>query len=306
MTPKPEKRISISNNEKLKNKNVLVTGSTSGIGKQAALSFARLGCNVYIHGRNQVEGKKVSEQIKNMDVSSKFFECDFSSQSDVKDFSNTISEFFSSNEGLDILVNNAGGYFRNAGETEDGIEYTFAVNHLSHFILTKHLIPMLNESDYGEIINVSSSAHKSGNMDLSDIKGESLSNGMRSYGRSKLANIHFTKCLNRRLEDGGYDINVNAIHPGGIPSSGFLRSVPGPLYKIGKKLGNLPIFDQPEDGAANILYACLSNETQGHSGNYYADLSKKQPNNLAQDKEIQEKLWRKSIDLTDTDWEDLF
>lgn len=306
MSLKPEEKININNSKKMKNKNVLVTGSTSGIGKQVAFSFARLGCNVYIHGRSQVEGEKVSERIKDMGTSSKFFACDFSSQSDVKNFSDTTSEFFSSNGGLDILVNNAGGYFRNVGKTEDGIEYTFAVNHLSHFILTRHFIPMLNESNYGEIINVSSSAHKSGNMDLSNIEGENVSNGMSSYARSKLANIHFTKCLNKRLEDSGYDINVNAIHPGGIPSSGFLRSIPGPLYKIGKKLGKLPIFDQPEDGAATILYACLSNETREHSGNYYADLNKKQPNDLAQNEDIQEKLWQKSVDLTDTDWEDIF
>ena len=305
MSSRPEEKINI-NNEKIKNKNVLVTGSTSGIGKQVAFSFARLGCNVYIHGRSQAEGNKVSERIKNMGVSSKFFECDFSSQSDVKSFSNTVSEFFSSNGGLDILVNNAGGYFRNAGSTENGIEYTFAVNHLSHFILTKHLIPTLSRSNYGEIINVSSSAHKSGNMDLSDIEGENTSNGMKSYGRSKLANIHFTKCLDRKIEDSRHDINVNAIHPGGIPSSGFLRSIPGPLYKIGKKLGKLPIFDQPEDGAATILYACLSNETREHSGNYYANLERKQPNNLAQNEDMQEKLWQKSVDLTDTDWEDVF
>lgn len=294
------------NDKDLGDVNALVTGSTSGIGKQTALSLARLGCNVYIHGRDSDAGEQVSKRIKNMDTSSKFFKCDFSSQSDVREFSDNISEFFVSRGGLDILVNNAGGYFRNAGRTQDGIEYTFAVNHLSHFILTKHLLPILDQSDYGEVVNVSSTAHKSGNMDLSNIDGENVSNGMRSYGRSKLANIHFTKCLDRRIKDSEYDININVIHPGGIPSSGFFRSIPDPLYKVGKKLGKLPVFDQPEDGAATILYACLSDETQKESGNYYANIERKEPSDLARNKELQEKLWSESVNLTGTDWEDIF
>lgn len=283
----------------------LVTGSTSGIGKQTALALARMGCNVYVHGRDRDAGQSLVEKIEDMGQSSKFYRVDFSSLDDVEKFAEDIKEECRQNDGLDLLVNNAGGYFRNAGTTEDGIEYTFAVNHLSHFVLTKHLMPLLGESHLGEIINVSSTAHRSGNMNLSDIQGEDVTSGMKAYGRSKLANIHFTKCLDRRIND-NIDINVNAIHPGGIPSSGFFRSLPDPLYKIGKKIGEIPIFDQPEDGAATILYAMLSSETDGDSGNYYSDTGRNKPTELARNKEVQEKLWDKSVELTGTDWDEVF
>lgn len=281
---------------------VLVTGSTSGIGKQTALSLGRLGCDVYVHGRNREAGESVVSDIRDMGQDSKFYQVDFSSQSEVKEFSEEIYEDLKE-DGLDILVNNAGGYFRNAGTTEDGVEYTFAVNHLSHFILTKHLLPLLEDSDIGEIVNVSSTAHKSGNMNLEEIQGEEVTSGMKAYGRSKLANIHFTKSLDRRL--GSSSINVNAIHPGGIPSSGFFRSLPGPLYKIGKKIGEVPIFDQPEDGAATILYAMLSSETAGESGNYYKNTERATPTKLARDEDVQEKLWNRSVSITETRWDEV-
>lgn len=281
---------------------VLVTGSTSGIGKQTALSLGRLGCDVYVHGRNREAGESVVSDIRDMGQDSKFYQVDFSSQSEVKEFSEEIYEDLKE-DGLDILVNNAGGYFRNAGTTEDGVEYTFAVNHLSHFILTKHLLPLLEDSDIGEIVNVSSTAHKSGNMNLEEIQGEEVTSGMKAYGRSKLANIHFTNSLDRRL--GSSSINVNAIHPGGIPSSGFFRSLPGPLYKIGKKIGEIPIFDQPEDGAATILYAMLSSETAGESGNYYKNTERATPTKLARDEDVQEKLWNRSVSITETRWDEV-
>lgn len=283
--------------------NALVTGSTSGIGKETALSLGRLGCDVYVHGRDREAGESVVDKIEQMGQESRFYRVDFSSQDEVKEFSENVYEDLEEDGGLDILVNNAGGYFRNAGKTEDGIEYTFAVNHLSHFVLTRHLLPLLRSSDIGEIVNVSSTAHRSGGMNLDDIQGDQITSGMKAYGRSKLANIHFTKSLDRRLQDSS--VNVNAIHPGGIPSSGFFRSLPGPLYKFGKKIGEIPIFDQPEDGAATILYAMLSSETEGDSGNYYKDTERGTPTDLARDKDVQEKVWEESTKLTQTDWSEV-
>jgi hypothetical protein len=284
----------------------LVTGSTSGIGRQTALALARLGCDVYIHGRNEEAGRKVVKEIEKTGQSAKFFEVDFSSQNAVREFGDELQDVCSSEYGLDILVNNAGGYFRNAGTTENDIEYTFAVNHLSHFILTSYLMDFLEESNMGEIINVSSTAHKSGNMDLSTVSGDNVTGGMRAYGRSKLANIMFTKSLDRRLDDNDYNVNVNAIHPGGIPGSGFLRTLPNPLYKVGKKIGKLPVFDQPEDGATTILYALFSDKTKANSGEYYKNTKTAVPTQLARNKEKQEELWVKSVELTGTDWSSVF
>lgn len=284
----------------------LVTGSTSGIGRETALSLARLGCDVYVHGRDKTAGESVVSEIEDIGQSAKFFNSDFSSQDDVRQFAEDIVDVCEKENGLDILVNNAGGYFRNAGKTDDGIEYTFAVNHLSHFILTEYLIPILENSDIGEIVNVSSTAHKGGNMNLSEIEGDDITGGMKAYGRSKLANIHFTKSLDRRLKNNNYDINVNAIHPGGIPGSGFLRTLPGPIYKVGKAVGQIPIFDQPEDGATTILYTIFSDETAGDSANYYKDTEVATPTELARDQDKQSELWEKSVELTGTTWDSVF
>lgn len=290
-----------------KNLKVLVTGSTSGIGKQTALSLARLGCDVHVHGRDVDKGEAVTSQIRDVGVNSEFHRVDFSNISEVKQFSEDFSDKMEAKDGLDILVNNAGGYFRNSGKTEDDIEYTFAVNHLSHFILTRHLLPLLESSEIGEIINVSSSAHKSARqMDLSTVSGDNVTGGWKAYGRSKLANIHFTKSLDRRMRENEYDINVNAIHPGGIPSSGFLRTFPNILYKMMRKLGQLPVFDTPEDGAETILYALFSFETKGDSGEYYKDTEVTTPTELARNKKKQKELWDKSVALTDTSWSEIF
>lgn len=301
---KPEVKAGVENTEV--KATALVTGSTSGIGRETALALARLGCDVYIHGRDKTAGESVVDKIEDIGQSARFFHSDFSSQDDVREFAEYIVEVCQKENGLDILVNNAGGYFRNAGVTDEGIEYTFAVNHLSHFILTEYLIPILENSEIGEIVNVSSTAHKGGNMNLSEIEGDNVTGGMKAYGRSKLANIHFTKSLDRRLKNNNYNINVNAIHPGGIPGSGFLRTLPGPIYKVGKAVGQIPIFDQPEDGATTILYTIFSQDTSGESGNYYKDTEVATPTELARDQDKQSELWEKSVELTGTTWENVF
>lgn len=301
---KPEIEAGIENKEL--SGQALVTGSNGGIGKQTALGLARIGFDVYVHGRDEEAGKEVVEEIEEIGQSARFFRSDFADQEDVREFAEEVVDACEEGSGLDLLVNNAGGYFRNAGKTDAGIEYTFAVNHLSHFILTEYFIPMLDDSDIGEIVNVSSVAHRSGEMDLSEVEGDDVTGGMTAYGRAKLANIHFTKSLDRRLDDNGYDINVNSIHPGGIPSSGFFRSLPGPLYKVAKVVGEIPVFDQPEDGAATILYAMLSDETSGDSGNYYKDTDVAEPTDLAKNEDKQEELWQKSEELTGTEWDDVF
>lgn len=301
---KPEVKAGVENTEV--KATALVTGSTSGIGRETALALARLGCDVYVHGRDKTAGESVVDEIEDIGQSARFFHSDFSSQDDVREFAEYIVEVCQKENGLDILVNNAGGYFRNAGVTDEGIEYTFAVNHLSHFILTEYLIPILENSEIGEIVNVSSTAHKGGNMNLSEIEGDNVTGGMKAYGRSKLANIHFTKSLDRRLKNNNYNINVNAIHPGGIPGSGFLRTLPGPIYKVGKAVGQIPIFDQPEDGATTILYTIFSQDTSGESGNYYKDTEVATPTELARDQDKQSELWEKSVELTGTTWENVF
>ena len=280
----------------------LVTGSTSGIGRATALALARLGADVHVHGRNGEKGKEVVAEIQSHGVDSEFHKADFAKQSEVEKLAETIKD----KEDLDILVNNAGGYFRNAGANDEGIEFTFAVNHLSHFVLTHELLPVIEDSGDGRVVNVSSEAHKGAKMNLSTVSGDNITGGWRAYGRAKLANIHFTKCLDRRLQDSEMKANVNAIHPGGIPGSGFLRTLPGPIYKLGKQLGRLPFADTPEDGAATILYALFSHEVADISGKYMKDTSTAQPTKLARDKQVQEDLWEKSVELTGTDWSDLF
>jgi hypothetical protein len=213
----------------------LVTGSTSGIGRAAALALGRLGADVVVHGRDPQAGAAVVEELSRTGADATFVQADFADLDAVRDFAAAVRE---ESDGLDLLVNNAGGLFRDGELTDAGVEYTFHVNHLSPYLLTADLLNHLHED--ARIVTTASDAHKGASLDIERVRGADRYTGFRAYSHSKLANILFTKELARRLDASDREVTANSIHPGAIPGSGFSRFLPRPLPGLFQRLEAVP------------------------------------------------------------------
>ncbi len=209
-------------NEDLSGRTILVTGATDGIGRETALALGRLGAHVLIHGRSSAKGEELLDALSETDADgADLFLTDFASQEAVHDLA---AEIVKKYDRLDCLVNNAGGLFTDGCLTEDGIEQTFAVNHLAPFSLTVDLYPLLKETD-GRVVTVSSDAHHGTSMNFEGLRTIESYSGWSAYSRSKLANVLFTYELADRAET----ITANCLHPGAVPGSGFGRDLPAPI-----------------------------------------------------------------------------
>ena len=206
----------------------LVTGATNGIGMATAQALAHMGATVVIVGRDAQKAARVTEEIRaasgNQNVD--WLLADLSSQQDIRRLA---TEFKSKYSHLHVLLNNAGATFTTRQLSVDGIEMTFALNHLAYFLLTNLLLDTIKASSPARIINVSSDAHSGGKIDFDNLQGERSYSSFGPYGNSKLANILFTTELARRLE--GTGVTVNALHPG-FTSTGFGKNNPGFFMNI--------------------------------------------------------------------------
>ena len=268
----------------------LVTGSTSGIGRETALALGRLGADVIVHGRNRQAGEAVVEELAQAGADGTFVAADFTSVDAVRDLAATVR---AETDKLDLLVNNAGGLFRDGSLTGIGVEYTFHVNHLSPYLLTAELLDHL--ADGARVVTTASAAHSGASLDLERVTGESLSTGLAAYSHSKLANILFAAELARRLDDTA--VTSNSVHPGAIPGSGFSRFLPGPLPQLVRGLRVVPGVTTVADGAAELLFVGVSPRTAGISGRYFASQRPRPPSEAAQDPAAAERLWTKSAAL---------
>jgi len=270
----------------------LVTGATNGIGKAAAQALAQMGASVVIVGRNGAKTAQLVEEIRttsgNQNVDSLL--ADLSSQEDVRRLAD---EFKSKYPHLHVLLNNAGGTFTTRQLTVDGIEMTFALNHLAYFLLTNLLLDTIKASAPARIINVSSDAHSGGKIDFDNLQGERSYSSFGPYGNSKLANILFTNELARRLE--GTGVTVNALHPG-LTRTGFGKNNPGFFMKIMQVIIPL-VARSPEKGAETSIYLASSPEVQSVTGKYFVDCKVTQPAPQAADGAIAKKLWDVSAEL---------
>jgi NAD(P)-dependent dehydrogenase (short-subunit alcohol dehydrogenase family) len=191
------------------------------------------------------------------------------------------------------LINNAGGTFMTRQLSVDGIEMTFALNHLAYFLLTNLLLDMIKASAPARIINVSSDAHSSGKIEFDNLQGERSYSGVGPYGNSKLANILFTTELARRLE--GTGVTVNVLHPG-LVSTGFGKNNPGLIMKIMGVVIPL-IARSPEKGAKTSIYLVSSPAVQNITGQYFVDCKVTQPAPQATDMVVARKLWDVSVEM---------
>jgi NAD(P)-dependent dehydrogenase (short-subunit alcohol dehydrogenase family) len=203
------------------------------------------------------------------------------------------AEFLQKHNRLDVLVNNAGAYFAERRLSADGYELTFALNHLSYFLLTALLLDALKAAAPARIVNVSSGAHMLGPLDFDDLMTKDYGMaGFKAYGRSKLANVMFTYELARRLE--GTGVTANALHPGGV-NTGFGKNNSG-LVKLGMKIfGRFSLT--PEQGAQTTIYLASSPEVAGVSGKYFAKCKAVPSSDASYDQAAQRKLWEISEKL---------
>jgi retinol dehydrogenase-12 len=267
----------------------LITGATLGIGKETALGLVRRGAHVAIVGRDADRTRAAAESIRleagAEEVTS--LSADLSSLAEVRRLAR---EFKTRYSRLDVLVNNAGGIFTRREESVDGFERTWALNHLSYFLLTQELLELLKASAPARIVNVASTMHTSGVIDFDDLQGEKSYGGIRAYSQSKLANVLFTYALARRLE--GTGITANCLHPGGV-ATGFGQNTPGAL-KLFMRLAR-PFLITPEQGAATSIYLASSPDVEGVSGKYFAKCKSARSSAASHDEALQERLWAFSV-----------
>ncbi|MGH9888299.1 MAG: SDR family oxidoreductase, partial [bacterium] len=250
----------------LRGRTCLLTGATSGIGRASALELARMGARLFLLCRDAARAdalrQEIADQTGNRDVA--ILLADLSSQREVR---RAAVEFLATGEPLHILLNNAGVMYVERTETVDGIETTFAVNHLAHFLLTNLLLERIVVSAPARIVNVASDAHRLGGaLDFDDLGASRRYAGMGVYGRSKLANLYFTRELARRLAD--TRVTVNAAHPGAV-RTGLGQNNDAPILKLLSGLVR-PFFRSPEKGAETSIWLCTSPDLSGVSGGYFA------------------------------------
>ncbi len=277
-------------------KTALVTGATSGIGKATAEALARQGMTVVLVARDAEKGRAVLEEIRSksgnptLDV----LLADLSSQAAIRQLAEEFQRKYSK---LHVLVNNAGGVFSARKLTVDGLEYTFAFNHLAYFLLTNLLLDTLRASAPARIVNVSSGAQGMGKINFADLQGEQRYSVQAAYSQSKLANVLFTYALARRLE--GTGVTANVLHPG-VVRTNFGRVETPLLWRVLFPLID-PFMLTPEKGAETAVYLATSPEVEGVSGKYFAKQKAVRSHSISYDQAVQERLWEVSAQLTHLD-----
>lgn len=277
-------------------KRILVTGSTSGLGREAALALGRLGADVIVHGRKQQAGEETVEALEALGSDAQFISADFAHVDQVSRLAESVTE---SVDELDVLCNNAGGLFEAGETTELGVDKTFHINHLSPYQLTAELLPVLGSG--ARVVTTSSIGHRIATLNLDELATVTGLSDWAAYCRSKLANLQFSNELSRRLVAAGRDVTSNSFHPGVIPGSEFSRALPGPAQQIGKFIGEFPMTDSVEDGAATLVYLAASEEVAGVTGKYFARCKERRPAPDALDLEAQVDLWERSAELLGID-----
>ncbi len=276
----------------MQGKTILITGANQGIGKAAAIVLGKLGAKLVLVCRNADKARAAVADIEREGAKGvELLVGDMASQADIR---RVAAEFKAKHDRLDVLLNNAGALVTSRRTTVDGIEETFALNHLGYFLLTNLLLDVLKASAPSRIVNVSSEAHRGAKMHWDDLQFKKGSySAMGAYGQSKLANILFTRALASRLE--GSRVTANCLHPG-IIASGFGTTYGGAAAAF-FKVAHLFMIS-PEKGARTSIYLASSPEVEGVTGKYFDKCKERHPNRAAQEEGAPERLWAISEELT--------
>ena len=273
-------------------KTILITGATNGIGKAAALAIASQGGRLVIVGRNAAKTEAVAAELRQTsgNPAVDFLLADLSSMAEVRRLA---AEFSARYPRLDVLVNNAGAFFMRRQQSVDGLEMTFALNHLSYFLLTNLLLDTLKASAPARVVNVASASESSARVDWDDLQMTRKYSGFQAYAISKRFNLYFTYELARRLEGSG--VTADALHPGSV-ATGIWANPFGPLRGLARPLTRL-MMRSPEQGAETVVYLATSPEVQGATGRYYVNCQPRHSSRASQDADAARRAWQVSAAL---------
>jgi NAD(P)-dependent dehydrogenase (short-subunit alcohol dehydrogenase family) len=276
----------------MKGKTIVATGATSGIGEAAVLALAGMGARIVIIARDEARAKATMQKLEARapGLDHRLHLADLSSMAETRKVGAAIA---ASEPRIDVLINNAGALFSRRRVTPEGLELTFALNHMAYFVLTEALLDRLIASAPARIVSTSSIAHERESLDFNDLQSADGYGGLKVYSRSKLANILFTRELARRLA--GTGVTANCLHPGvvktrfGESSGGFLGLLI-PFLRL--------FFISPEQGAETIVYLASSPEAADTNGGYFVKRKLTEPSAAARDDAAAKRLWIESEKLT--------
>jgi len=276
----------------MQGKTVVITGATSGIGQVASARLAAMGARLILVARDKARGEAALASLRTISpgINHSIHYADLSRLADVKRLA---AEIAAAEPRIDVLINNAGALFGSRQVTTDGMELTFATNHMSYFVLAHGLRDRLRASAPARVVNVASDAHKGEKLDFSDLQSANNYRGLSVYGRSKLCNILFTRELARRWEGSG--VTANSLHPGFV-STRFGDQSGGMLSFLVRAAKTFAI--SPEKGAETIVYLASSGEVSNANGLYYYKCRPATPTREAQDNDSARRLWQESEKLT--------
>ncbi len=272
----------------MEGKTVVATGATSGIGEAAVVALAGLGARIVLVARDETRAKATIEQLeaKGPGLDHRLHLADLSSMAETR----KVGEAIAANEPrIDLLINNAGALFSSRRVTPEGLELTFALNHMAYFVLTEALRERLVASAPARIVSTSSVAHDGATLDFNDLQSAKGYGGLKVYGRSKLANILFTRELARRLA--GTGVTANCFHPGVVKtrfgeSSGGFAGLLIPLIR--------PFFMTAKKSADTLVYLASSSEVANTTGGYFVKRKLAEPSAAARDDAAAKRLWIES------------
>lgn len=280
----------------MRGKTVVITGGTSGIGEVAASKLAAMGARIVLVARSKTRAEATLAKLGEV-APQQAHKVHYADLSLIADMKRVGVEIAASEPRIDVLINNAGALFNHRKLTPDGLEYTFATNHMAYFVLTAMLRERLLGSAPARIINTASAAHTRGRLDLDDLQSARNFRGFRVYGTSKLCNILFTRELARRLR--GTGVTANCLHPGFVAtrfadeSGGLVASV-APIVKL--------FAIAPEQGAKTIIHLASSPLVAQTTGEYFVKSRPAVPSDAARDDRAAAQLWQKTAALAGIDW----
>ncbi len=270
----------------MQGKIVVITGATSGIGQVAAENLAGMGARLVLVARDKARGEAALARLRQAGPGP-IHTIHYADLSRIAEMKRVAAEIAAAEPRIDVLINNAGALFSSRQVTADGLEFTFATNHMAYFVLTHGLRPnLLAAAPTARVINTASDAHKGNVLDFSDLQSTKSYSGFKVYGRSKLANILYTRELARRWA--GTGVTANTLHPGFVATRFGDES--GGMLSFGVRIAK-SFAISPEKGAETIVYLASSDEVANISGKYFYKCRVATPTKEAQDDEAAKRLW---------------